>query len=88
MPFTNNLAEQAVRMPKTNLKISGCFRTVDGAVAFCTPWFSFFRGKLRCPPWGNCTSDEWLRYNLPLTRTAVEIVITFLTHYLLPLFLF
>jgi transposase len=34
--FTNNIAEQAMRMPKVEQKISGCFRTFDGAAAFCT----------------------------------------------------
>jgi len=31
LPFTNNESERAFRMMKTRLKISGCFRTADGA---------------------------------------------------------
>ena len=34
VPFTNNLAERALRMARLQMKISGCFRTWDGAARF------------------------------------------------------
>jgi len=60
VPFTNNIAERAVHLPKTKQKISGCCRTLDALSNFA----------VFVPAWTYYTSIPWRRYST--RRAAAE----------------
>ena len=53
VPFTNNHGENEIRMTKVQQKISGCFRSMDGAKIFCR-----VRGYLNTCRKHNVTAQE------------------------------
>lgn len=57
IPFDNNLAERDIRMLKLYIKISGCFRTLSGAL-----YFSRIRSYISTVRKNNLNTFEYIKY--------------------------
>lgn len=65
VPFGNNLSEQAIRMMKVRQKVSGCFRSSDGAEIFCI--IRTYIASLKKQGYSIYTALQMLNQHIPQT---------------------